>query len=105
MKLVAGVGATAAAAALTGLVAIPAKHRTIAARLEWNSRRLAATGADDGRSLGRSRTISAAASTLLVILLGHPAGLAPLWGRVTAFLEERLISSGEGEFLPAIAAL
>jgi hypothetical protein len=32
------------------------------------------------------------------------ASLATLRGRITAFLEERLISSGEGKVLPAIAA-
>jgi hypothetical protein len=40
----------------------------------------------------------------LVILLCHAARLATLGSGVTAFLKERLIGSGEGEILPAIAA-
>ena len=32
------------------------------------------------------------------------AGLAPLWNRVTAFLEKRLIGSAEGKILPTVAA-
>jgi hypothetical protein len=38
------------------------------------------------------------------VFLCLTASLATLWGRITAFLEERLISSGEGKVLPAIAA-
>jgi hypothetical protein len=44
------------------------------------------------------------AGTPLVVLLCLTATLATLWGRITTFLKERLISSGEGKVLPAIAA-
>jgi hypothetical protein len=40
----------------------------------------------------------------LLVFLCLTARLAALWGRVTTFLKERLISSGEGKVLPAIAA-
>jgi hypothetical protein len=40
----------------------------------------------------------------LIVFLCHTARLATLGSRVTAFLEERLIGSGEGKILPAIAA-
>jgi hypothetical protein len=40
----------------------------------------------------------------LLVFLCLPTRLATLWGRVTTFLKERLISSGEGKMLPAIAA-
>jgi hypothetical protein len=40
----------------------------------------------------------------LLVFLCLPARLATLWGRVTTFLKERLISGGECEILPAIAA-
>jgi hypothetical protein len=40
----------------------------------------------------------------LLVFLCLPTRLATLWGRVTTFLKERLISCGEGEILPAIAA-
>jgi hypothetical protein len=40
----------------------------------------------------------------LVVFLCLAARLATLWGRITTFLKERLISSGEGKVLPAIAA-
>jgi hypothetical protein len=40
----------------------------------------------------------------LLVFLCRAARLATLWGRITTFLKERLISSGEGEILPAIAA-
>ena len=89
------------AAALAGLVAIPAKDRAIATWFERHCCRLAATRANHRCTLCRSRTV---AGTPLVVLLCLTAILATLWGRVTAFLKERLISSGEGEVLPAIAA-
>ena len=91
----------AAAAAFARLVAVPAKHRAIAARLKRHSCRLAATRTNHRCSLCRSRTV---AGSPLIVLLCLTASLATLWGRVTTFLKERLISSGEGKVLPAIAA-
>ncbi|MGA9462424.1 MAG: hypothetical protein WBV28_06515 [Terracidiphilus sp.] len=40
----------------------------------------------------------------MIVFLCHTARLAAFWGRITAFLKERLICSGEGKILPAIAA-
>jgi len=97
----AGTSTAATAAALAGLVAIPAEDRTITARFKGHSCRLSATRTNHRCSLCRSRTVAGAP---LVVLLCHTAILATLWGRVTTFLKERLISSGEGEVLPAIAA-
>ncbi len=96
----AAAGATATAA-LARLVAVPAKHRTIATRLKRHCCRLAATRTNHRSSLCRSRTVAGAP---LIVLLCLTAILATFWGRITAFLKERLISSGEGEVLPAIAA-
>jgi hypothetical protein len=90
-------------AALSRLVAIAAKHRPVAPRLKRNSRWLAAARADHRRTLCRSRTI-AAAGTPLVVFLCHSAWLAAFWCRITTFLKERLICSGEGKVLPAVAA-
>ena len=106
VKLVAAAASRAstratAAAALARLVAIPAENRTIATRLERHCCRLAATRTNHRRRLCRSRTV---AGTPLVVLLCHTAILATFWGRIAAFLKERLISSGEGEVLPTIAA-
>src|SRR5580692_5451143 len=95
--------AGASATALARLIAIPAKHRTVASWFKGHCCRLTAAGTDHRRSLCRSRTVAGTSPTL-VVLLCHAAGLAPLGGRVAAFLEERLISSGEGKVLPAIAA-
>jgi len=92
----------APAAALAGLIAIPAKDRAIATRLKRHCCRLSATRTNHRCSLCWSRTVAGAP---LVVFLCLTAILATLWGRVTAFLEERLISSGEGKVLPAIAAL
>src|SRR5579863_8010335 len=89
--------------AFTGLVAIPAKHRTVATRFKWYGGWLTAAGTDHGCSLCRSRTVAGTSSTL-VVLLCHAARFATLRCGVAAFLEERLISSGEGKILPAIAA-
>jgi hypothetical protein len=41
----------------------------------------------------------------LVVLSGLPARLAAFRGRITTFLKERLIGSGEGKVAPAVAAL
>jgi hypothetical protein len=49
------------------------------------------------------RAVSAAVPAL-AILFGDTAVFATFWSRVTAFLEERLIGSGEGKILPAVAA-
>jgi|SRR5579863_9262371 len=96
--------ATAAtAAAFARLVAITAENRTIAAWLKWHCRWLATSRADHRRSLCWSRTV-AGTSPPLVVLLCHAARLATFWGRITAFLKERLIRSGEGKVLPAVAA-
>jgi hypothetical protein len=40
----------------------------------------------------------------LLVFLCLAARFATLWGRVTTFLKERLISCGEGKILSAIAA-
>jgi hypothetical protein len=93
--------APTAAAALARLVAVPAKHRAISTRFKGHCCRLAATRTYHRCSLCWGRTVAGAS---LVVLLRLTASLTTLRGRVTAFLKERLISSGEGEFLPAIAA-
>ena len=90
-----------AAAALARLVAIPAKDRAVATRFKRHCCRLAATRTNHRCTLCRSRTV---AGPPLIVLLCLTAILATLWGRITTFLKERLISSGEGEVLPAIAA-
>jgi len=95
--------ARACTAALTCLVAVPAKYRTITAWFKWNSRWLAAAGADHWSAMGRSLPITGASPTLIALLC-HTARLAALGGRITAFLEERLIRSGERKFLSTIAA-
>jgi hypothetical protein len=92
---------TAAAAAFSRLVTIPAIDRSVATRFKWHCCRLAATRTNHRCTLCRSRTV---AGPPLVVLLCLTASLATLWGRITTFLKERLISSGEGEVLPAIAA-
>ena len=91
------------AASFTCLVAIPAKYGTVASWFKGHCGWLTAAGTDHGCSLCRSRTV-AGTSTALVVLLCHSARLATLRRRVTAFLKERLISSGEGKILPTIAA-
>ena len=91
------------AAAFAGLVTIPAKYRAIATRFERHCCWLTAAGTDHGCSLCRSRTVTGT-STTLVVLLCHTARLATLGCGVAAFLEERLISSGEGKILSTIAA-
>src|SRR5580692_8674397 len=107
VKLIAAASAARAGSsgstAFTCLVAVPAEHRAIASRFKGYSRRLTASGTDHGCSLCRSRTV-AGPSTALVVFLCHAARFATLRRRVTAFLEERLIGSGEGEILPTIAA-
>ena len=95
------IAAATAAAALASLVAIPAIYRTVATRFKRHCCRLSATRTNHRCSLCRSRTVAGAP---LIVLLCLTASLATLWGRVAAFLKERLISSGEGEILPAIAA-
>ena len=97
-------GAASSAASFAGLVTVPAEDGAIAARLEGYGGGLAASRADDGRALGRSGTITCTAASLLVVLLCQAAGLAPFRGGEAALLEERLIRSGEGKVLPAVAA-
>ena len=87
----------------TSLVAVPAKYRTITAWFKWNSRWLAAAGADHWSAMGRSLPITGASPTLIALLC-HTARLAAFGGRITAFLKERLIRSGERELLSTIAA-
>ena len=91
----------AAAAALARLVAIPAVDRAVATRLKRHCCRLAATRTNHRSSLCRARTVAGAPR---IVLLCLTAVLATFWGRITTFLKERLIGSGEGELLPAIAA-
>jgi len=91
----------AAAAALARLIAIPAEYRTIATRFKRHCCRLTASRTNHRCTLCRSRTV---AGPPLIVLLCLSAILATFWGRITTFLKERLISSGEGEVLPAIAA-
>jgi hypothetical protein len=93
--------APTAAAAFARLVAVPAKHRPVSTRLERHCCGLAATGTNHRCSLCWSRTVAGAP---LIVLLCLTAILATLRGRVAAFLKERLIRSGEGKILPAIAA-
>src|SRR5271157_4645219 len=95
------VTARAASAALPRLVAIPAIDRTVATRLKRNCCRLTATRTNHRCSLCRAGTVAGAS---LIVLLCLTAVLATFWGRITTFLKERLISSGEGKVLPAIAA-
>jgi hypothetical protein len=95
-----GSAATTCGCAFARLVAVPAKHRTVATRLEGDGCRLAATRTNHRCSCGWSGTVARAP---LVLLLCLTAILATLRGRITTFLEERLISSGEGKVLPAIA--
>jgi hypothetical protein len=93
--------AATATAALPRLVAIAAEDRTITTRLKRNCCWLAATRTNHRCSLCRSRTV---AGPPLVVLFCLTASLTTLWGRVTTFLKERLIRSGEAKVLPAIAA-
>jgi hypothetical protein len=53
--------------------------------------------------MGRSLAIAGASPTLFALLC-LTARLAALGGRITAFLEERLIRSGEREILSTVAA-
>ncbi len=53
--------------------------------------------------MGWSRTITGASPTLFALFC-LTARLAALGGRITAFLKERLISSGEREILSTVTA-
>ena len=99
----AGGASSSTTTAFPRLVAIPAEDRPVTAWLKRHRSWLAAARTDDRRSLCRSRTITAA-GTPLVVFLCHTARLAAFWGRITTFLKERLICSGEGKVLPAVAA-
>jgi hypothetical protein len=94
----------ARATSLASLVAIPAEDGTVAARFEGHGGWLTAAGTDHRCTLRRSRTVATTATRTLIVFLCHPARFAPLWGRVAALLEKRLIRSGEGKVLPTIAA-
>jgi hypothetical protein len=95
--------ARAAAGTFTGLVAVPAKYRSVASWLKRNSRGLSAAGANHRCAMGRCRTIPGASPTLFALLC-LTARLAALGGRITAFLKERLIRSGERKILSTITA-
>jgi len=88
-------------AAFARLVAVPAEDRTIATRFKRHCCRLAATRTYHRCSLCWGRTVAGAS---LVVLFCLTASLTTLRGRITAFLEERLISGGKAKVLPAIAA-
>src|ERR1039457_2861142 len=94
MAAAARTAAATAAAAFARLVAIPAEDRAIATRFKRHCCRLAATRTNHRSSLCRSRTVAGAP---LIVLLCLTAILATLWGGITAFLEERLLSRCEGE--------
>jgi len=96
-----GTAAATAATALASLVAIAAEDWAITTRLKWHCCRLTATRTNHRSSLCRSRTVAGAP---LIVFLCLTAILATFRGRITTFLKERLIRSGEGEVLPAIAA-
>lgn len=91
----------AAAASFAGYIAVAAKDGPIAARFKRYGGWLAAARADHRSSLHGG---SAVAGCSLIVLFCHAAWFATFGCRVTAFLKERLIGSGEGKFLPAIAA-
>jgi hypothetical protein len=95
--------AAAAACSLAGSVAVPAEDRTVAARFEWNRGGLAAAGADDRSSVG-CLSAESAATAAAVVLLCRSARLTALRSREASFLEKCLIRSGEGKFLPTVAA-
>jgi hypothetical protein len=97
--------ATTAATSFSRLVAVATVDGAVAARLKGDGRGLSAARANHRSSLCGSRpiTTTTAGSTLLVFPC-LPAVFATFGSRVTTFLKERLIRSGEGEFLPAIAA-
>lgn len=103
MVSVTGAASAATTGSLTGRVAVTAEHRTIATRLKWNRGGLTAAGADDGCSVGRLAAETAATTTAFVFL-GRSARLTALGSREAPFLEKCLIRSGEGEFLPTVAA-
>ena len=90
------------AASFSRLVAIPAINRPVATRFKRHCCGLSATRTNHRCCLCCSGTVAGAP---LIVLLGLPASLATLRGRVTAFLKERLIGSGEGKLTPTVAAL
>ena len=93
---------TAGTTTFARLITVAAKYWPISARFKGHGSRLATTRTNHRCSLCWSRTVAGASP--LVVLLCLTASLATLWGRITTFLEERLIRSCEGEVLPAIAA-
>src|SRR4051812_8000514 len=103
LSLITAAAARSCTAAFTCLVAVPAKHWTIAAWFKWNSRWLAAAGANHWCPVGRSLPITGASPTLFALLC-HTARLAALGGRITAFLKKCLIRRGERKFLSTITA-
>jgi hypothetical protein len=92
---------TTATAPLTRLIAIPAKHRAIATRFKRYGCGLATSRTNHRSTLRWSRTVTGTPATLIVLLC-LTASLAPLWGRITTFLKERLIRRGESKVLPAV---
>jgi hypothetical protein len=84
------------------LVAVTAVNGAIAPRLEGHGGLLATTGADDGGTAGFAALVAATAATL-VALSGLTTGFAAFRRGIAAFLEERLIFAGKGEFPTAVA--
>jgi hypothetical protein len=85
------------------LVAIPAVHRTIAARLKRHGGLLAAAGTDHCRSSCLRSLVSSATAAARLGFLCLTTGLAALGRGIAAFLEERLIFARKGEFLTTVA--
>jgi hypothetical protein len=113
----ASTAAASAGTALLRLEAIAAEDWPIASGFKGNRGLLAAAGADNGRSRGGSRGVTASASAItasttagvapatsgLVGFLGLSARLAALRRRISPFLEERLVSSSKSKFPSAVA--
>jgi hypothetical protein len=93
----------AGAAPFPRRITVAAKYGSIATRFKRNRCGLATAGADDRCSMGRCRTITGASPTLFALLC-LTARLAALGGRITAFLEKRLIRSGERKILSTVTA-
>jgi hypothetical protein len=103
-SLLVATAARAGAATFPCLIAVTTKYGTITAWFKWNSGGLAAAGADNRCSMGGRSLAIAGASPTLFALLCLTARLAALGGRITAFLKERLISSGERKVLSTVTA-
>jgi hypothetical protein len=102
-RISAGSASSRSAVSFSCLVAVPAKDGPVATRFKRHGCGLSATRTNHRSSLCRTGTV--ACPSPLIAFSGLPARLATFWGRITAFLKERLIRSGEGEVTPAVAAL